>query len=140
MINIEDMYTELDSSIKKAEERFENLRLTAHNKYHSLKDEANDKITNLNSEIDSLKLKFSEFEEEKKNIQKLYDRIKQLEDENQEISRLQEKVVQLQAENEKVIALERETQKLRNENARIKDEYRAWKDTLKSCVKKLGLF
>ncbi|MGN1357178.1 MAG: hypothetical protein ACI4VX_05800 [Succinivibrionaceae bacterium] len=140
MINIDDVYRDLEHSIDQAEERFENLRLTAHNKYHALKDEANEKIAGLNEEIERLKSRFAEFEEEKKGIQKLHDRIRQLEDENQEISRLQEQVVKLQQENEKALSLEREIQKLRNENARIKDEYRAWKDTLKGCVKKLGLF
>ena len=59
---------------------------------------------------------------------------------NEKIVTLQEQIEKLQIENQQKITLERENNKLRNENTRIVEEYRAWRERLKTLIKKMGLF
>ena len=73
-------------------------------------------------------------------IAELQKEIEQLKKQNEKIISLQEQVERLQIENQQKITLERENNKLRNENTRIIEEYKAWRERLKTLIKKMGLF
>ncbi|MBO6069444.1 MAG: FlxA-like family protein [Succinivibrionaceae bacterium] len=139
-MTIDELLKSFDEAISRANERFEKLKLNAHSRYNTLKDSSEQKIEELNNRIKSLEEQVESLSNAKNRITELQSEIDHLKKQNEKIVTLQEQIEKLQIENQQKITLERENNKLRNENTRIVEEYRAWRERLKTLIKKMGLF